>query len=207
LKLLWHDVEQNSQNWFDLRLGKITMSHASSFMACNPKSFGKVANTYALQLALEIVKGVKAEYSFSNKHLERGHAQEPLARALYEEENFCEVTNGGFFDCDYYGDSPDGLIGLDGVLEIKSVIAETHIETKLRGKYDPSYKWQIIGHLDCSGRDWVDFVSYCSDFPEGNQLLTYRIHRDDVISDIAALRVRRREFLNLIQEKIILVGN
>lgn len=203
--MLWHDTQQNSEEWFNLRLGKATMSHGNAIMAYYPKKFGDTALKYALQLALEKINGVKAEYSFSNKHMLRGIAQESIAVALYEEENFVSISNGGFFDHDDWGDSPDGLIDDDGIIEIKSVIAETHYETMMRGTPDPAYKWQIIGHLDASGRDWVDFVSYCSDFPEGNQLLTYRVHRDDVMNDIAALRVRRREFIELVQQVLLTI--
>ncbi|WP_177412500.1 PDDEXK family nuclease [Entomomonas moraniae] len=63
------------------------------------------------------------------------------------------ANNGGFFDCGDYGESPDGLVNDDGVIEIKSVIASTHYATLKRNLFDPSYKWQLIGHLDCAGCD------------------------------------------------------
>ncbi|HFE9049619.1 TPA: hypothetical protein ACSI6I_006090, partial [Klebsiella pneumoniae] len=59
---------------------------------------------------------------------------------------------------------------------------------------------QLIGHLDCSGRDWVDFISYCSDFPEGKQLIVYRLTAAECQSEIARLRARRNEFLSLVAE-------
>ncbi len=105
--MVFHDVEQNSEIWFDLRLGKATASKFGCFMANDGKAFGDPAKDYALQLALELATGKKAEFSFSNEHTERGHEQEPIARMLYEEENFVTVTNGGFFDWDDYGESPD----------------------------------------------------------------------------------------------------
>jgi hypothetical protein len=89
---------------------------------------------------------------------------------LYEQERFVKVGNGGFFDWGAYGDSPDGLVLADGCVEINSVIASTHYATMLRGSFDPAYRWQLIGHLDCTERQWCDFVSYCSDFPEDTQL-------------------------------------
>jgi hypothetical protein len=200
--VIFHDVEQNSDEWLELRKGKATASSFGAFMANLGKPFGDPAKRYALQLALERVTGNKAEHGFSNAHMERGHAQEPIARLLYEETFFTDVGNGGFFDCGRYGDSPDGLIGTDGVLEIKSVIPSTHYETLKRGSYDPSYKWQLIGHLDCTGRDYVDFVSYCSDFTENKQLLSYRILRTDVLLEIEQLNNRREEFLIMV-DKII----
>lgn len=169
-------------------------------MANYGKPFGEPAEKYALQLALERINGCRAEYSFSNKHTERGHLQEPDALMLYESTYFVDVTNGGFFDCGNYGDSPDGLVDDDGVIEIKSVIAETHYKTFKRGSYDPSYKWQYAAHLDCTARDWVDAISYCSDFPEDKQLIVHRIYRKNYTEELDKLNERREKFLILVDE-------
>lgn len=198
----WHDVEQNSPEWEILKLGKASSSSYSKFMANLGKAFGEPANRYALQLALEQVTGRKAEYSFRNDDMDRGHEQEPLARMLYQEQYFCEVTNGGFFDWGDYGDSPDGLVDGDGVIEVKSVIASTHEATIRRGSFDPSYKWQVVGHFDGTGRDWVDFVSYCSDYPEWNQLAVFRTYRTEIQTELDQLAERRAEFLALVRTKV-----
>lgn len=200
--MIFHDVKQNSDEWFALRLGKATGSNFGTFMANYGKAFGEPAKRYALQLALELDTCRKSEYSFSNEHTDRGHEQEPIARMLYEQERFCEITNGGFFDWNTYGDSPDGLVGKDGGVEIKCVIASTHYATLTRGSYDPAYFWQLVGHLDCTKRAWFDFVSYCADFHEDRQLLTYRIHRDEVTKELEMLRQRREDFLGLVQQTL-----
>src|SRR6185295_353024 len=133
--MMWHDVEQNSDAWTALRCGLATASNFACFMANDGKAFGDPAKRYALQLALERITGRKAEYSFKNDDMDRGHDQEPIARMMYEDENFVTVTNGGFFDCGEYGDSPDGRVGDDGIIEIKSVIASTHYATLQRGSF------------------------------------------------------------------------
>lgn len=196
---MWHDVEQNTDAWLELRVGKATASNFGCLMANEGKAFGEPAKAYALNIALEKITGRKQESGFSNEHTERGHEQEPLARMLYQDEHFVEVTNGGFFDCGEYGDSPDGLVGADGGIEIKSVIDKVHYATLIRGSFDPAYKWQLIGHLDCSGRDWFDFISYCQAFPEGAQLIVHRLERKNYLEEIERLRSRRAEFLTLVE--------
>lgn len=198
--MIFHNVEQNTDEWLNLRIGKATASKFGTFMANEGKAFGEPAKDYALQIALEISTGKKAGFGFSNDHTERGHEQEPVARMLYEEENFVTVSNGGFFDCGEYGDSPDGLVSSVGGIEIKSVIAKTHYATLRRGCFDPSYRWQLVGHLDCTGREWFDFVSYCSDFPESKQLITHRIYAEQVSDEIKRLQDRRGEFLHMVKE-------
>ncbi len=198
----WHDVEQNSDEWLALRLGRATASGYAKFMANIGKPFGDPALRYALQIALERVTGNKSEFSFKSDDMERGHEQEPIARMLYEEQTFSDVQNGGFFDWGDWGTSPDGLIAHDGVLEIKCVIAPTHHATIRRKSFDPAYKWQIVGHLDGTGRDWVDFASFCSDYPEHRQLVVYRTYRDEVQEELNQLAERREQFLELVRREV-----
>ena len=196
--MIFHDVQQNTEAWQELRLGKATASHFACIMANVDKAFGEPAKKYALQLALERINGSKKVVTYSNEHMERGHQQEPVARMLYEEETFSSVGNGGFFDCGEYGDSPDGLVDMDGVIEIKSVIDSVHYATIKRNSFDPAYRWQLAGHLDCTGRKWVDFVSYCAEFPVGKQLYIFRVNRDDFSAELKRLASRRVEFLSLV---------
>lgn len=194
----FHDVQQNTDDWMALRTGKATASNFGCFMANYGKAFGEPAQRYALQIALERLTGKKAEFSFSNEHMERGHEQEPVAKMLYAEETFSTLLNGGFYDCGEYGDSPDARVGQEGLIEVKSVIAPVHYANIQRGSFDPAYKWQLVGHLDCTGRQWVDFVSYCADFPTGSQLFIHRLERDECKDELAMLQERRAEFLELV---------
>lgn len=200
--MIWHDIEQNTPEWEVVRLGRATASCYGKFMANYGAAFGEPAIRYALQLALERVNGHKAEHSFKNDAMERGHEQEPIARAIYEELFFTDVARGGFFDWGEWGTSPDGLVGTDGVIEIKSVEAATHRATIRRGSFDPAYKWQIVGHLDGTCRQWVDFVSYCSDYPEHQQLAVYRVTRDELQTELAQLAERRAAFLALVHTEV-----
>jgi len=201
------DVQQNSDEWYQLRAGKLTSSKLGVIMANYGKAFGEPAKKYAVNIAVEQIKGVAMESTFSNDHMERGHAQEPIARQLYEDETFCEVSNGGFFDLDFVGCSPDGLVYEDGVIEIKSVIASVHFTNIKRGGVDPAYWWQCVGNLKFTGRKWLDFVSYCSEFPEDSQLFTHRIYANELELDFKKIDVRMAEFENLVNESKNIILN
>lgn len=199
--MIFHDIAQNSEEWEAVRLGKATSSNNAKIMAHYGKGFGEPAERYALQLALERVTGRKAGVSFKNDDMERGHEQEPIARMLYEEQSFSTVNNGGFFDWGEWGDSPDGLVSTNGVLEVKCVIATTHEANIKRGKPDPAYRWQTVGHFAGTNREWVDWLSYCSDYPEWRQLVVFRVWRGEVEKELAMLAERRAQFLELVRTK------
>lgn len=196
----FHDIEQNSDEWFQLRSGKLTSSKLGIVMANFGKAFGEPAKKYAVNIAIEQVRGEPISEGFSNAHTERGHQQEPIARMLYEDETFCEVSNGGFFDLGFAGCSPDGLVYDNGVIEIKSVITNVHFANVKRGNIDPAYYWQCVGNLKFTGRKWLDFISYCSEFPEGKQLFVHRIHADNLQSEFAKIDERVGEFELLVNE-------
>jgi hypothetical protein len=205
----YYDVEQNSDEWFEMRSGLVTSSKLGLVMANYGKSFGEPAKKYAVNVAIEQITGAPISDGYSNAHTERGHEQEPVARYLYEEETFCSVSNGGFFCDSFFGDSPDGLVGKDGCIEIKSVIPSVHFANIKRGCIAPAYRWQCIGHLMFTGREWLDFISYCEQFPEDKKLYTYRIYRDSLIEEFSMLSERLDKFLQIISDakKTILTSN
>ena len=193
----FHNVKQNSDEWFMLRLWKVTSSNFADIMANDGKAFGDPAKKYAQKLALERVTGKREEETYSNQFMERGNELEPLARELYQQETMTEVTNGGFFSEWDIWDSPDGLVGDDGCIEIKSVIPSTHWKRIEKGGFDSAYQWQIHGHLWLSGRKWCDFVSFCPEFPENKQLHIFRVERDEEIFKVMEKRIT--EFLALVE--------
>ena len=206
MKMLWHDVEQNGAEWAELRTGRLTGSNLATIMAHYGKGFGDPAMRLAKNIAYERMTGqsMSEHYgdSFSNADMERGHMQEPIARRLYESETFCDVTNGGFYCNDWLGFSPDGLVDLDGQIEIKSVKPPAHDDNLTRGSFDPAYKWQIIGNLWASKRDWLDFVSYCSAAPDGYQLIVYRTEATQLQDEFEMIDKRTDEFIELVKKII-----
>lgn len=193
----FHDIDQNTDEWFQMRSGKLTSSKLGVVMANFGKAFGDPAKKYAVNIAVEQITGVPIESGYSNDHMARGHEQEPIARSLYEDETFCTVKNGGFFENGLIGCSPDGLPD-NGVIEIKSVIPSVHYANLKRQSFDPAYKWQCIGNLMFTAREWLDFVSYCAGFPESKRIYVFRLNREDYQSEFTQLNERIDNFLKLV---------
>jgi hypothetical protein len=197
---MWHNIEQNADEWLMLRSGKVTGSAIGKIMANYGKEFGDPAKKLAVDIAIERITGKIVGGSYSNEHMERGHEQEPIARMLYEEEYFCDVTNGGFFDNGITGCSPDGLIGESGMIEIKSVIPSVQYKRVKTGLPDPAYKWQIAFNLRESGREWIDYVSFCAGFPEEKRLFVRRIRADQLKEQFIQIDTRLAEFEALVNQ-------
>lgn len=205
----FHDIDQNGDEWYQMRGGRLTSSMLGKVMANYGKAFGEPAKKYAYQIALEQITGIACESGYQNEAMERGHIEEPLARAMYEDDTFVEVTNGGFFCTEKIGCSPDGLVGSDGVVEIKSAIATIHFERLRKQTYDSQYKWQLIGNVKFTGREWIDFISYCSEFPEGKKLYVYRLWAEDLAAEFDQIDRRSEEFFKLVEQskQVILNGS
>lgn len=199
----FYDVEQNTDEWYELRKGHATGSSAAKIMAHYPKGFGDPARKYAQKKALEIVTcKLDQTDSFKNDWMDRGHELEPVARELYEIETFSEVKNGGFFSAGRVGDSPDGVVGSDGRVEIKCVGQNAHWPLLKKGGYPSEHKWQLQWHLIFGAR-WCDFVSYCPEFPENKRLYICTVYRDDEMQ--IQLKHRISQFNDLVDENIRLL--
>ena len=174
----YFDIEQNTDEWINLRMGKFTASMFSDLMGSkNTLTYQKAIN----KIVFEILTNEVPE-NFTSGYMERGHELEPLAKELYSMMTFNDVSNGGFFSYgNYIGASPDGLIDDDGLLEIKSPSFNTMINYLLRESLPIEYKYQVQGQLFVTNRKWCDFMAY---HPKLKPLII-RVERDeDIITDI-----------------------
>ncbi len=194
---MWHSIDQNCDDWLALRAGKLTGSNASKVMAHYGKAFGEPAKKLAVDIAIEQITGKPIEGGYSNDHMERGHEEEPIARQLYESEYFTIVENGGFYDNGDTGCSPDGICG-NGLIEIKSAIPSIHYQRIKINSFDSAYRWQLLFNLRESDKDWIDFVSYCSTFPEDKRLFVHRVIAEDCKEDFEKIESRVSEFMALV---------
>jgi len=201
--MICYKIQQNTPEWYALRLGRATASNFPKIMAHEGKAFGDPAKEYAERIAIESITGVSVE-SYTNEWMERGHELEPIARRLYEERFLTQVSDGGFFasDCGRFGGSPDGLCETGGI-EIKSVKWNTQMST-LKGASN-KYLWQIVGNIWLGELEYIDYVSYCPEMPESKQLFVQRIERDEEL--IKRLTTRLNDFWELVELNKNLLNN
>ena len=175
-----YDMPQRSDEWFAVRLGKITSTSFATMANGQPSTI----ETLCYKVAAERITGVASGNGYTNAAMEHGVETEALARLAYETRSFAAIQEVGFAELDeYIGVSPDGLVDNDGGVEIKCPQPHTHLQYLAEKTPWRSYKWQIQGCLWVTGRDWWDFASFCPDFPAGKQLLVER-----VVPDAAAFK-------------------
>lgn len=174
------EMEQGSPEWFAARCGRVTASRVADIIARTKSGPSASRANYAAQLIAERLTSTVGE-SYSNAAMEWGTAMEPEARVAYEFLHNSAVTEIGFVphpSIELSGASPDGLVGEDGLVEIKCPNTATHIETLISktvpGKYLTQMQWQMA----CTGRVWCDFVSYDPRLPESMRLFVKRVPRD-----------------------------
>lgn len=175
--------EQLTDEWYALKLGMVSASN-----------FGKVMNKgsgrglYMRRLAAERLTG-ETQATYSNDNMEAGSELEDEAREYYAALNACAVKQVAFVkrdDC--VGCSPDGLVGEDGLVEIKCVLPSTHIDYITRDKMPAIYKWQVQGQLWVCERKYCDFVSYCPAI-RSRPFYCCRIFRDEAYIKELAIQV------------------
>jgi len=174
-------MEQLSQEWFEARLGKVTASRVSDVLATRKGQESTVRAKYKLQLATERLTNKKTD-TYMNQAMQDGIEREPMAREIYEKLKDVTVEEVGFVQhpaIERAGASPDGLVGDDGIIEIKCPIETTHTTNLLERKLPSKYKPQVQFQLSATGRKWCDFISYNPNFEPRLQLMVVRVERDD----------------------------
>jgi putative phage-type endonuclease len=195
-------IEQGSSAWFAQRIGKLTASRLADALAKTKSGYSASRANYMAQLVAERLTGVPAE-SYTNAAMQHGIDTEPLARAAYEFHTDNTVEPAGFIDhpvIEMTGASPDGLVGDDGLVEIKCPNTATHIETLLSGVIPSKYVLQMEWQMACTGRQWCDYISFDPRMPENMRLFIARQHRGEAL--IARLENDVIEFLGELDRKV-----
>jgi putative phage-type endonuclease len=195
-------MEQGTEEWRLARCGKVTASRVADIIAKTKSGYSTSRANYMAELICERLTGVPTE-GFVSGAMQHGIATEPMARSAYENFSGALVMETGLVPhqtIPMAAASPDGLIGSDGLVEIKCPITATHIETLLGqstpGRYVTQMQWQMA----CTGRKWCDFVSFDPRMPENMQLFVERIARND--ETISLLEREVMMFLGELDEKV-----
>jgi putative phage-type endonuclease len=180
-------MEQGSDEWKAIRLGKVTASRVADVVAKTKTGWSASRANYRAQLVAERLTGNLAD-SYTNQAMEWGVLTESEARSAYSFYTGADVEQIAFAPhptIAMSGASPDGLVGSDGLVEIKCPNTATHIETLLGGSVPGKYVLQMQWQMECTGRAWCDFVSFDPRMPEDMRLFVKRLKRDkDAIAEL-----------------------
>lgn len=174
------ELEQGTPEWHAARRGIITASVVGQFIT--PKTGKLAANDKTRAMAYQLVAERITDFTedtYVSRDMDEGHFVEPLARNIYS-EHYAPATEVGFMVRDDWGYrigySPDGVVGDDGLIEIKKRLAKLHLQTILTDEIPPEHIAQCQTGLLVSGRAWLDFISYCGGMP----LYVKRIYPDPI---------------------------
>lgn len=178
------DIPQRSAEWFALRHGCVTASRAGDVMAfkkTGDKGERAERINYRVELMMEILTGLPADHYVSDD-MQRGIDLEPDARAAYERATGEMVETVGFClheSIEKYGASPDGLLGEDGMIQIKIPRITTFLKWLDDDVVPEEHRWQMVAEMDCAERKWSDFVAYCPEMPKNARLFIRRFQREE----------------------------
>jgi putative phage-type endonuclease len=195
-------ADQGSIEWLAARVGKVTASRVADVIATTKTGYGASRANYMAELIAERLTGQPAE-RYANAAMAHGTATEPEARDLYAFMVDAEVEQVGLVEHPIVADSgasPDGLVGDDGLVEIKCPNTATHIETLLGQTVPAKYVTQMQWQMACTGRQWCDFASYDPRLPESMRIFIQRVERDEEY--IAWLEAEVTKFLTELDEKV-----
>lgn len=173
---------QGSDEWRQARVGKVTASRVSDVIARTKSGWGASRANYAAELIAERLTGQPSS-SYHNSAMQWGTDHESEARDAYEWRTDNVVEQIALVDhprVAMSAASPDGLVGEDGLLEIKCPNTATHIDTLLDASIPDKYIVQMQWQMACAGRKWCDFASWDPRMPESMRLFIRRVPRDDV---------------------------
>jgi putative phage-type endonuclease len=194
------DCEQGTPEWFQARCGRVTGSRIADVMAKGKGGAPSVTRAnYIAELAAERLSGqVCQDAKFQSAAMKQGSEREAEARALYAFMHNAKVATVGFVlhpEIEWAGCSPDTLVGDTGMAEHKCPLVRTHLDTLRGASIDGGYAKQMQFQMDCTGREWVDFVSYSPAFPSEMQLHVTRVHRDEPF-----IKLMRQEIFTFLTE-------
>lgn len=194
---IYLNCEQGTDEWFAARSGILTASvmHCLLVNGKHPSGLGDGAFTLMNQLIGERFTGEPADKFEGNRHTDRGHELEPVARAFVSERLDIEIIDCGIILNHGCGYSPDGLVGDNGLVEIKTKLPKLQVAVILGGVIPAEHMVQCQVGIWLSERDHLDFASFYPGMP----LFHLRTHRDEAM--IKKLEERSKLFYEIMEER------
>ena len=199
-------MEQRTQEWYEARLGKLTASRAATAfdvykIGAKKGAPTETAKKLILEMAYERTTGNRIETPLTLP-MRWGVEHEDEARNAYINQTGNEVTQVGFIDhheIDMFGASPDGLVGSDGLLEIKCPSELVHLQRIEAGEVPPEYRTQMLVQMVCTGRKWCDFVDYD---PRNTLIPLFVVRFEPTEEELRETEEKAKAFLTLVDEKV-----
>jgi putative phage-type endonuclease len=198
-------LKQGSTEWLQARVGFITASRIGDMMAKTKTGWGASRINYRAELIYERLTGKVWPQTYQNAAMQWGTMCEPEARSMYA--FLCDVDPQQVGFCPHptiplTGASPDGLIGEDGLIEIKCPQPATHLDTLERGEasIELDYRYQMQWQMACTDRQWCDWCSFDPRWPVEMQMFIYRLPRNAEM--IAMLETEVKAFSAEVNEKV-----
>ena len=199
------ELIQGSDEWFAVRMGKVTASKLSDLMKKTKYGESTYKTRLRMELAIERITGKSASPNFMNQAMHDGVEREPDARKLFEAITGKEVALCGSFDHPEIVNasaSPDGILrGENATLELKCPTRITHAKNLLSDTMPSNYIYQVQWQIACTESDFAYFASYHPDYPVELRLKWVRVERDDSV--IKSLEEAVRQFDIEIEDLII----
>ena len=196
----YYEVEQRSDEWFQAKRGKMSASNADTILAN-----GKGLETYIYSLIAEYYKKEKKVH-YTNADIERGILLEPEAKIEFQFYTGLDIKEVGYVEFnEYILVSPDGLIGNDGLIEIKCPNDSVYFKLLLSNNIKPEYIAQMQMQMYITDRQYCYFVSYNPNFEKS--LYIKKINRDEEMIDKLKKGLERgTELIKEIKENFRKVG-
>lgn len=191
---------QRDDAWYSMRCGRFTASRFAKLMAMTKSGPSASRKNLIAEIVAERITG-KCVQGFTNAAMQRGIEMEDEARTAYQMLTGEFVEEIDFIvhpDLDFVGASPDGLIGSDGMVELKCPDSMgKHLDAIQNNAHAQEYKWQIQGQLWVAGREWNDAVSYDPRWPMPMDVICKRVYRDEkAIAELEAACIEANEEIN-----------
>lgn len=164
--MIIHEEKQGSAGWLACRLGRITASEVDALVSSEGKvRTGEGPKSYLCRKVCEKALGY-AQDTGASFHMEQGQISETIAIPFYEFTYGKTVQRVGFLETDDQrcGASPDGLLGSDGGLELKSPSPPVHLRYLMDGVIPKEYVLQVQFSLWVTKRAFWEFMSFSRQF-------------------------------------------